>query len=141
MGKRRCNTSPYVKHPESKTLPGGFDTPNLGGRFSPLSRGLQINDSALQRDCDGVRSVACSKFGENALDVPLDCFLGDRELIANQLVCIPAGNQAQYIDFSCGQSFIDHVICEYSRDLTRYAFFTSMYSANRLKKLLPQKAL
>ena len=72
----------------------------IWGAIFPSLAGLQINDSALQRDCDGVRSVACSKFGENVLDVALDCFLGDRESIANQLICIPAGNQAQYIDFS-----------------------------------------
>ena len=29
-----------------------------------------------------MRSVLCSKFRENGLDVTLDCFLGDRELVA-----------------------------------------------------------
>jgi hypothetical protein len=32
--------------------------------------------------------------------VALDCFLGNRKSISDQLVCIPTGNQAQHIDFS-----------------------------------------
>ena len=62
-------------------------TLQIWGDGRPLYRGgLQVNDSTLQRDCYGVRSVACAKFGKNVLDVALDCFLGNRELIGNQLI-------------------------------------------------------
>src|ERR1700679_3718647 len=100
MGKRRCRKPPYVKHQESSPRQRRVDTPNLGGWPPPLSWGLQVNESTLQRDCYGVRSVACAKFGKDVLDVALDCFLGNRESIGNQLVSIPAGNQTQHIDFS-----------------------------------------
>ena len=79
---------------------GRILTLQIRGVAAPLSGGGQVNDSALQRDCDGVRSVACAKFGKDVLDVALDCVLGNRESIGDQLVCIPAGNQAQHIDFS-----------------------------------------
>src|ERR1700677_1704399 len=107
-----------------------------GGR--PSFGGLQVNDSALQRDGDGVRSVVCAKFGKDVLDVTLDRFLGNRESIGDQLVCIPAGNQAQHIDFSGGQGVIDRVVGEFSGDLGRNALLASMYSANRLEEFLPQ---
>src|ERR1700685_2620317 len=99
MEKRRCRRPPYVKNkrvpPSSKIRHS-----KSGGVDAPLSRGLQVNDSALQSDCDGVRSVACAKFGKDVLDVALDRFLGYRESIVFQLVSIPAGNQTQHIDFS-----------------------------------------
>src|SRR5580693_1293536 len=101
-----------------------------GGVDAPLSRGLQVNDSALQTDCNGVRSVACAKFGKDVLDVALDRFLGNRKAIGDQLVSIPTGNQTQHIDL---------VVGEFSGDLRRNTLLASMYSANRLEELLPQK--
>ena len=85
-GKKALQEVPLCQHQENSARPGRFDTPNLGGWPPPLSWGLQVNDSTLQRDCYGVRSVACAKFGKNVLDVALDCFLGNRELIGNQLI-------------------------------------------------------
>jgi hypothetical protein len=63
-----------------------------GGSATTLLGRLQFNDSALHSDRDGVRSVACAKLRENVPDVELNCLLGNRELIGDQFVCIPAGN-------------------------------------------------
>ena len=44
---------------------------------TPLSRGLQFDDSAFQPDSDRVGSVVRTKFGEDVLDVSLNGFLSD----------------------------------------------------------------
>jgi hypothetical protein len=49
--------------------------PKNGGRDTPLWRGLQFDDSALQPDRDGVGSVVSVKLGQDVPDVALDCFL------------------------------------------------------------------
>jgi hypothetical protein len=57
---------------------------------TPLSRGLEVDNSAFQADGDGVRPVVGAQFGENIFDVALDGFFGDGELRTNFLVGISA---------------------------------------------------
>ena len=51
--------------------------PKNRGWDTPLSRGLQLDDSAFQSDSDCVGSVVRAKFREDVLDVSLNRFLGD----------------------------------------------------------------
>src|ERR1700736_5171694 len=44
---------------------------------TPLSRGLQFDDSAFQPESDRVGSVVRTKLGEDVLDVSLNGFLGN----------------------------------------------------------------
>jgi hypothetical protein len=62
------------------------------GWNAPLSRGLQLDDSALQADRDRVGAVIGPEFGEDVLDVSLDGFLGDRELTSDLFVRISGGD-------------------------------------------------
>src|SRR5260370_36737088 len=55
----------------------GSRIPKNRGRDTPLSRGLQLDDSAFQPDSDCVGSVVRAKFREDVLDVSLNRFLGD----------------------------------------------------------------
>ncbi len=112
-----------------------------GGWATTLSRGLQFDDSPLQRDCDGMGAVVCAKFGEYVLDVALDCLLGNRKLIGDKLVCISGANQPDDIDFSCRQGAINRVVSELGSDLRGNALLPGMDSPNRLEKLLSQEAL
>lgn len=73
-----------------------------------------------------MRSVGRAKFREDVFDVALDCVLGNRELISNQFICIPASKQAQDIDFSQGQRVIDRMFGELRSDLRRDALFSRM---------------
>src|SRR6201981_3019029 len=95
---------------------------------------LQFDDSALHRNRDGVRTVVRAKFREDVLDVALDCVLSNRELSSDQFVCIPAGKQAQDIDFSQGQRVIDRMFGELRSDLRRDALFSGMDGANSLQE-------
>jgi len=73
-------------------------TPAIGVN-TPLSRGLQIDNSALQPDSDGVGSVVRTKFREDVLDVSLNGFLGDRQLSCDQFVGVAGGNGPKNFDF------------------------------------------
>jgi hypothetical protein len=68
---------------------------------APLSRGvgLQVDDSAFQTDRDGVRPIVCGQLGEDVLDVALDGFFRDGELVGDHLVGVPAGDESEHFDF------------------------------------------
>src|ERR1700730_13001115 len=55
----------------------GSRIPKNRGWDTPLSRALQLDDSAFQPDSDSVGSVVRAKFREDVLDVSLNRFLGD----------------------------------------------------------------
>jgi len=55
----------------------GSRIPKNRGWDTPLSRGLQLDDSAFQPDSDCVGSVVRAKFREDVLDVSLNRFLGN----------------------------------------------------------------
>jgi len=80
----------------------GSRIPKNRGWDTPLSRGLQIDNSALQPDSDGVGSVVRTKFREDVLDVSLNGFLGDRQLIGDQFVGVSGGNGSKNFDFPWG---------------------------------------
>jgi hypothetical protein len=63
---------------------------------------MQLNNSALQANRNGVGPIVSAELGEYVCDVPLDGRVADREPIGDLLVGIPGGNQTQYIDFAWG---------------------------------------
>jgi hypothetical protein len=56
---------------------GWPETPK-GSDPTPLSRYLQLDDSALERDHRCVGTVIGVQFGEDVTDLALDCFFADR---------------------------------------------------------------
>ena len=54
--------------------------------------GLQFDDSSLQADHRGVRSVVCAQFRKDGLDSALNRFLRDGELIRDLFIRIPGGD-------------------------------------------------
>src|SRR5258708_36426450 len=55
----------------------GSRIPKNRGWDTPLSRGLQLDNSAFQPNSDRVGSVVRAKFREDVLDVSLNRFLAD----------------------------------------------------------------
>src|SRR5258708_9540535 len=64
----------------------GSRIPKNRGWDTPLSRGLQFDDSAFQSDSDRVGSVVRAKFREDVLDVSLNGFLSASQFIGDQFV-------------------------------------------------------
>src|SRR5580704_8008282 len=86
--------------------------PKNRGRDTPLSRGLQFDDSPFQSDCDRVGSVVRAKFREDVLDVSLNGFLSDGQFIGDQFVGVSSGNRSKDFDFSDRQSVIRNMISD-----------------------------
>src|SRR5579863_294709 len=66
----------------------------------------QIDNSALQRDGDGVGPVIGSQFGENVPDVALNGYLCQREQYSNLFICIAGGNQTEDVNLSRSQRIV-----------------------------------
>jgi hypothetical protein len=96
MENKRCRKTPIVKSKESATR---LESPKTGVGIHLFRGGLELDDSALQANGDGVGSVVCAEFREDILDVAFYSFLSDPELICNQFVCIPCRNQPENFDF------------------------------------------
>ena len=47
------------------------------GAYDPTFGGLELDDSALEPDCYGMRSITGAELGKNARDVALDSRLPD----------------------------------------------------------------
>jgi hypothetical protein len=52
---------------------------------------------------DGFGAVGCAELAEHVGDVFLDGVQGDHEVVGDPLVRCADGEQAQYLDFACGQ--------------------------------------
>ena len=63
----------------------------------------QSKKTALHRDLNCMRSIARAQLTDHILHVGLYSFFGDREMVANDLVGVPLGNEIQYLDLPFGQ--------------------------------------
>ena len=88
-----CDTSEADRNPkksrERHSLEFGWQAGEQG-----TGGVLQFDDSSLQADHRGMRSVAGAQFRKDALDSALHGFLRDGELIRDFLVRIPGRNQS-----------------------------------------------
>jgi hypothetical protein len=96
--KRRCKTDPVLRLPKF----GNNKNPKKRTEGTPISRGLEIDDAALQPDGNGVGAIVGIQFGENIFDVSFNGFFGDGKLGCDLFVSIPARNQPQNFNFPRG---------------------------------------
>jgi hypothetical protein len=61
---------------------------------------FQNNDSALYRDCYGVRPIVGTEFSEDCLHMSFDSFFRDRKMRGNDFVSTPCGNLPQHFQFA-----------------------------------------
>lgn len=96
--KSRCTRCPVFR------LAACSKTRNPGKRMSgpPLSRRLQLDDSALNRDSDRVGPVIRAKFCKDILDVALDRFFRDRQLCGDFFIRIAVRDEAKDLDLALG---------------------------------------
>jgi hypothetical protein len=71
---------------------------------------LELDDSALQADHDGVSAVLRAEFGEDVSDLTFDRGLADGEALGNFLVCPAFGDEGQDPDFTGRQRIIRGVL-------------------------------
>src|SRR5262245_45287399 len=90
-----------------------------GGCRTSLFRGvvLQIDDSALQSDGDGVRPIVCGQLGKDVLDVALHGLLRDGELRGDELVGVPGSDELEHLNLPKGQCLIGRVLGQRRRYL------------------------
>jgi hypothetical protein len=109
--------------------------PKITSFANPSFGGLEIDDPAFYPDGNGMGPIMDTKFGENALHVALHGFFRDGELGGDLFVRIPAGNQAQNLDFPRGQGFIGGVLGELRGHLGRDPLFAGMYQTDDLHQV------
>jgi hypothetical protein len=63
---------------------------------------LNLDDATLQSDGHGVGSIVGAKFRQNLAHVCLNRFLGDFEMVSNDLVGVARSYLPQDVDFSLG---------------------------------------
>ena len=97
---------------------------------------LQPDDSPLQPDHRGVRSIIGAQLGKDGLDSTLDGFLGDLELIRDLLVGIAGRDQAQHIDFCRRQGVIRRMLGDFVRGFGRKRLSSGMNSSDRFHEFL-----
>jgi hypothetical protein len=61
---------------------------------------LEVDDPALERDCDRVGAIVGAKFGQDIFDVCLHGLLGNGQLRCNNLVRVPRRDFPQYFDLA-----------------------------------------
>jgi hypothetical protein len=93
--KSRCTSGPVLR----LTLFRTNRNPKKRIRQTPLSRGLEVDNSALQADGHSVRPIIGTQFGQNILDMPLHSFFRDGKLSGDLFVGVPARNEPQNLDF------------------------------------------
>src|SRR5215831_5148067 len=72
----------------------------------------QLDDSAAQGDCDGLRAIGRPQLLHDVLDVDLDRFLGDEEALRDVAVAVAARDVAEHLDLPAGQGLVAHVLRE-----------------------------
>jgi hypothetical protein len=93
--KSRCTRAPVLR----LSLFSRHRNPKKQIAWTPLSRGLEVDDPALQPDGNGMCPIVGAQLGENVLDVALDGFFRDGELGSDFFVCIPARDEPQNLYF------------------------------------------
>ena len=78
----------------------GWMKPLDGGGRNPSFGGLELDNSALEADGDGVSPIICAELRKYVRHVTLNGCFSDRELICDLLICVPGSDQPQYVDFA-----------------------------------------
>jgi hypothetical protein len=84
---------------------------------SSLFRVIELDDSALQSNGDGMRPVFCAEFLKDILDSALDRLFRNRQLRGDLFVGIACPDQPENIDFLWRQSFVSTVLGNLGGDL------------------------
>ena len=79
----------------------------------------ELNNAAAQSDGDGLRSVGCAQFDHNVLNVYLDRFLTDEQLLGNVTVPIAGGNLLEDLDLAPCEGLVGEMLCQLGGDLRR----------------------
>lgn len=105
----------------------------------PLSRGLEIDDAALQANGDGMSAVVGAEFREDILDVAFDRLFGDAQLIGDDFVCVPGSDQAQDLDFAGGQGVVGKMVSELGGNIGWDTLLSSVDGANCIEEFLAEE--
>jgi hypothetical protein len=68
-----------------------------------------LDKASIQRDRDCASAIIRSELRENALHMPFDRSLGNREPFSDEFVCISRSNASQHIDLTIGEPIVGQV--------------------------------
>lgn len=102
---------------------------------------LELDDSAPQRDRDGLRAIACSELVHDVPDVNLHRFFRDEEAFGDIPVSISPGDLAENLRLPIGQVLVGDVLRQARRHLRRNAFRSRVNLAYHSDQLLRRRGL
>src|SRR5262249_44737820 len=102
---------------------------------------LQMDDAAADADGDGLRAVVSAEFAHDVLDVNLDGFFGNGEVVGDVAIAVAFGNLAKNLNFAFGEGFIGDVLREALGDPTGDLFLPGVHLADDCEEFLRRHAL
>jgi hypothetical protein len=97
-----------------------------------------MNNPPLYSDGNRLCTIVCSQLSYNMLDVHLDGFFGDKKLLGDFAVSIPASDGSEDFDFPLRQRFIPEMIGELRGEFGWNAFFSSVHLPDGLDEFTRQ---
>jgi hypothetical protein len=93
---------------------------------------LQLNDSAPERESDGMGPITRAYFGENACHVPFHGVFVDREFDSDSFVRMAGCRKGKHVDFTRGQLFFTRMMGNLLSNVWMDALQSTVDRANRV---------